>query len=198
MGCPSMASMTSSSFDISPVPIYTPGYGEAHWKYSVLPKNSTQRSGQVSNPDLSTQNQCINRPTIITPGENGMGPLITLCSPKTGQGDESRSLSRASISGRHQKEESTLLCDMPRDQRVKGDKVKLTPFLLPWTWANLGRTRVCMPPPSPPPLLRLPNFSWDCTKITPSPQQYFGHLFLNALDLWPPREKGCIKTHWSQ
>lgn len=60
-----------------------------------------------------------------------MGPLITLCSPKTGQGDESRSLSRASISGRHQKEESTLLCDMPRDQRVKGDKVKLTPFLFP-------------------------------------------------------------------
>lgn len=95
--------------------------------------------------------QCINRPTIITPGENGMGPLITLCSPKTGQGDESRSLSRASISGRHQKEESTLLCDMPRDQRVKGDKVKLTPFLLPWTWANLGRTRVCMPPSPPPP-----------------------------------------------
>ena len=123
------------------VPIYTPGYGEAHWKYSVLPKNSTQRSGQVSNPDLAT---------IITPRENGMGPLITLCSPKTGQGDESRSLSRASISGRHQKEESTLLCDMPRDQRVKGDKVKLTPFLLPWTWANLGRTRVYMPP-SPPP-----------------------------------------------
>ena len=159
---------------------------------------------QHSDPDrFRTQTsrltiQCINRPTIITPGENGMGPLITLCSPKTGQGDESRSLSRASISGRHQKEESTLLCDMPRDQRVKGDKVKLTPFLFPWTWANLGRTRVCMPPSPPPSLLRLPNFSWDCTKITPLPQQYFGHLFLNALDLWPPREKGCIKTHWSQ
>ena len=155
---------------------------------------------QHSDPDrFRTQTsrltiQCINRPTIITPGENGMGPLITLCSPKTGQGDESRSLSRASISGRHQKEESTLFCDMPRDQRVKGDKVKLTPFLFPWTWANLGRTRVCMPPS----LLRLPNFSWDCTKITPLPQQYFGHLFLNALDLWPPREKGCIKAHWSQ
>lgn len=92
---------------------------------------------QHSDPDrFRTQTsrltiQCINRPTIITPGDNGMGPLITLCSPKTGQGDESRSLSRASISGRHQKEESTLLCDMPRDQRVKGDKVKLTPFLLP-------------------------------------------------------------------
>ena len=128
---------------------------------------------QHSDPDrFRTQTsrltlQCINRPTIITPGENGMGPLITLCSPKTGQGDESRSLSRASISGRHQKEESTLFCDMPRDQRVKGDKVKLTPFLFPWTWANLGRTRVCMPPSPPPPSLASQTFLGTVLRLHP-------------------------------
>ena len=128
---------------------------------------------QHSDPDrFRTQTsrltiQCINRPTIITPRENGIGPLITLCSPKTGQGDESRSLSRASISGRHQKEESTLLCDMPRDQRVKGDKVKLTPFLFPWTWANLGRTRVCMPPSPPPPSFASQTFRGTPPRLHP-------------------------------
>ena len=54
MGCWSttrLPSSTSSGLPYTPlIPIYTPGWGEAIWAWSVLPKNTTQLPSQVLRP----------------------------------------------------------------------------------------------------------------------------------------------------
>ena len=48
------SSISSGFPDNSPVPIYTPGWGQALWEKRVLLKNVTQCPSQVLNPGLST------------------------------------------------------------------------------------------------------------------------------------------------
>ena len=50
---PPLLSISSGFPNNSPVPIYTPGWREAWGEWSVLPKNTTQRLRQVSNPNLT-------------------------------------------------------------------------------------------------------------------------------------------------
>ena len=45
----------SQGYPLTQVPIYTPGWREALWEWSVLPKNTTQCPGQGSNSDRPIQ-----------------------------------------------------------------------------------------------------------------------------------------------
>ena len=58
------SSISSGFPDNSPVPIYTPGWGQALWGKRVLLKNVTQCPSQVMNPGLSTHSP-VHRPLGI-------------------------------------------------------------------------------------------------------------------------------------
>ena len=51
----------------SPVPIYTPGWREALWELSVLPKNTTQcpRSGTARSGDERTNHEALAPPLLL-------------------------------------------------------------------------------------------------------------------------------------
>ena len=62
-----------------PVPIYTPGWREALWELSVLPKNKTQHNvpGQGSNPAIRSGDERTNHEATAPPDDQRNNSNIT-------------------------------------------------------------------------------------------------------------------------